>query len=289
METGFMNRIIGLVIALVVGGLLVGGLLIPTVQGMTETEKTQINEGANYALYESGDTHVITFTETTMITDGIAQPLPDTSVYGAATVVYGTGGIMRIDSSGTLRFWGYISGDAVADRSMGAATNVTLTISDDGSIASSGATIDRGFSGLIMYPNPVGNYALSYNPYILEDSIIYGAGATNVGGINYGVTWTGDIEGVEVTSIYPPDQEITGTVVNTTNPVTNLLKVSSVVISDATADADFTYTYFFAPKEISYLNPIQLDATQIALFGVISILGIVALVVVAANGIRNKY
>lgn len=288
METGFMNRITGLVIALVVGGLLVGGLLIPSIEGMTEPEKTIINKGANYALYELGETHTITFTADSMITDGVAQPLPDTSVYGAATVAYGAGGMIRYHTNGYLAWWGNVYGEG-SNRSLGPAVNITLNIDENGTLLSDGASTNRGFTGTVMYANPAGNLALSYNPYVVEDSHIYGAGATDVAGVSYGVMWDGTVSEITVSPTYPPAQDFGEVTVNTTNPATNLLKITSVVIPDTTAGADFTYTYFFAPKEITYDNPLQLDATQIAMFGVISILGIVALVVVAANGIRNKY
>lgn len=272
-----MHKIIQASIFAVIGILVFAALLIPVINGATDTEATINNKGAKYALYETGETHTITFTADSMITDGVAQPIPDTSVYGGATIAYGEGGFIRISYDNNLYWWGSVGGSG-SQRYLGPATSITITIDDTGRLDTTGASTNRGFGGTVVYPNPNGNLALTYNPYVLEDSHIYGAGATTVGGVSYGVIWDGTISEITATGTYPPDQEFGDITVTTTNPATNLLKVSSVVIPDVTAGESFTYTYFYAPATLTYDNPgyVGVDASEI--LGVVPLVLIISLI-----------
>lgn len=282
------NRYIGLIIGLVVGIIMIGSLMVPVLSAQTSETKIIENEGARYSLYEVGDTHTITFTADSMITDGVAQPLPDTSEYGSATVLYGTG-IFRYHSDGNIRFWGVLSGSDV-NRSLGSAVNVTITIDESGTAlatSSDESVIPREFSNTVMYANPAGNYALSYNPYVVEDSTIYGCGNTVIEDTTYTMSWTGTVEGITVSWVYPPDQEIGTIEYNTTSIATNLLKVDSIVIPIESAGGDATYTYFFAPYEVEYDNPEYIGSDNASLVLVIPVIFIVSLVIFAVRFINR--
>lgn len=268
-----------LIAAVVLAAIMLSSMLIPIVSSSTSTEATITNEGAKYSLYETGDTHTITFTSDSIITDGVAQPLPDTSLYGSATIVYGTG-IFRYHSDGNVRFWGVLaSGDV--NRSLGSAVNVTIAIDETGTATATStdeSVTPRNFSGVIMYANPAGDYALSYNPYVVEDSTIYGCGNTIIEDTTYTMAWTGTTEGITVSWVYPPEQEIGTIAVNTTDVQTNLLKIDSIEIPIESAGGGATYTYFFAPKEITYENPDYAGESESTLLGVIPILVTVGII-----------
>lgn len=275
------------IIAVFVGVLVTATILVPVVGGFTDDEVTVENEGARYSLYELGDTHTITFTADSMITDGVAQPLPDTSVYGSATVVYGVGGVIRVAPNG-ITWYGSISGQG-ANRYIGSLESTTITIDAEGRTTAVSGSNERGLNGSIMYPDPKGALALSYNPYVLEDSEIYGAGVTNIEGTYYSLYWSGTSAGVTAEPI-PPNSHVLGdSVVNTSNPYTNLLKINSVVIAGDTADADFTYTYFFAPYKVVCDNPNQLDnGTYTALLLILPVLMFVACALLAVRAISGR-
>lgn len=280
------TNVLTLIITMVVGIIMTGALLAPIISDNTDTEKTLTNVGANYSLYEAGETHTITFTTDSMITDGVAQPLPDISRYGSATIAYGEGGLLRLASNG-VSWWGNISGEG-SSRFIGSASSTTITISDAGACTATGANNSRSFSGTIMYANPSGNLALTYNPYVLEDSTIYGCGTTTVDAIAYGIYWSGNVSEITANAIVPPTQTFGTIETNTTNTTTNLLQVDSVVIPNDTAGTDFTYTYFFAPKEITYDNPNYVGSENAAILGAIPIVVIVAILMLAVGAIAYR-
>lgn len=281
-----MDNYIKILVSVLVGCLLVG-VMVPVIGSMTSTEATYTNHGSAYSLYEMGDTHTITFTADSMITDGVAQPRPDTSRYGSATIAYGSGGLIRLVSNGGIQWWGSVSGEG-SNRYIGPSTTTTITISETGVCTASGDNNSRSFSGTIMYANPSGNLALTYNPYVLEDSQIYGCGTTTVDAITYGIYWDGTVEGITANAIVPPTQNFGDIIVNTTNPYTDLLKVDSVVIANETAGENFTYTYFFAPKEITYDNPQYVGVTLSSILDLLPLLAGVCLLMIGVAYFINR-
>ena len=297
METGFMNRITGLVIALVVGGLLVGGLLIPSIEGMTATEKTFENEGSPFMLADSGNHTIIIGMDAnsniTITTDGETDIVPDLSLYGSATILYAEDSFIRLLSNGNVMAYGKTSNSTYDNATLGnASTEVTITIS--GTTATfdvSGS--DRTIDNVQAFIAHEGTYALTTTPYIKDDSVIYGAGLTPSGGISGALCFYGTIEDITAKGLWPSGRIAKIDTINTKDiaEYVGLQEITSVVLAwgDGAYDQSATYTYFLAPASITVDLSHPMTPTQIAMFGVISILGIVALVVVAANGIRNKY
>ena len=295
METGFMNRITGLVIALVVGGLLVGGLLIPSIEGMTATEKTFENEGYYYMTDLNDQSITYVFDGSTWTINGI-QATIDTSEL--TTIVAANNVIIRAN--------GYLRGSSNINL-----TSLDITVTADGitGYGMNGSTRhDINLSVAVYYcavTTPT-DYVLSkYNvpTYLNENSQIladgqsaYKSDASAVfrieGSIADGFTVTPAMSSITITDVVCNYSAVAG--------YEDLFKVESITFnsvfnngtpadpSDDITQAQ-TYSSYVVPVEITAEKTQQLDATQIAMFGVISILGIVALVVVAANGIRNKY
>lgn len=306
METGFMNRIIGLVLALVVGGLLVGGLLIPSIEGMTATEKTFENEGYFHLnKIESTDTktYTISWDSTNagiLEINGVEVPVVDTnagtflqySIFATETDMIRVG---TTDGTGLSLAWVQIRGGQIAYATT--STTFNATISGGTLTATFGESDTRTATYTTAYiidETGTGPYVMkksNESAYMLEDSLIYSVGFTNPG--IYRVS--GNIMDIDVTVLQSGTETVT-----VSNETVTYSQVSGYVglylFDKVTFDADVngtvttaTYSYVIVPAKVTAELSQHMDATQIAMFGVISILGIVALVVVAANGIRNKY
>lgn len=284
METGFMNRIIGLVLALVVGGLLVGGLLIPSIEGITATEKTFENTGYYY-MTDVGADESYTY-------EFVSTPSKAWTVNGEAlTFPEGAYNVIVTDEH-FVRSNGQIEGNSIA--------SMTVTVTAEsitGTYTAAGVSHDidwavDGFYGAV----PTKDSFIMTDPdgttYVNSDTEVIGFGISNLSGQYPIFHIVGDMENVTVTS---PDTTVTidNIAINKTavGGYIDLYKFDSITF-DATKGANtatITYNRVILPTEVTAELSNHLDATQIAMFGVISILGIVALVVVAANGIRNKY
>ena len=311
METGFMNRIIGLVIALVVGGLLVGGLLIPSIQAMTATETTFENEGYYHMTHLNADDeytlfwdHTKPYEVTVNGTDVIPLTVP---AYAAVTILGSDAFCLRfLNTPDNPRIqmyggtgWGY-GGSQGYDFSvtLSGGTLTLMNTAETSPFTASGDAPDK----LYAITNNTGEYVLkkaTTPAYMLGDSsLIVLCGVTDSpvatpaiyadGTINGGLNYTLFRPSGQVDTAVFSNETITAADVNGYTGLKSLEKIEfDVTLTEGTVEP--TYTYFIVPASVTAEKTQHMDATQIAMFGVISILGIVALVVVAANGIRNKY
>lgn len=314
METGFMNRIIGLVLALVVGGLLVGGLLIPSIEGMTATEKTLENEGYLKMTSIAADdttTYVIEWDVTTpnvMTVNNEPVELNLANAPAGVSVIFDNDWGCRANvTNGAITSISYIPN---AGNTTVASSTLVCTLSEGSMTLVADGTTTRTEDYTVAYiPNANGAFVMKNSTttaYILEDSELIGFG---ISAVNYapsgsgqrGIIFDGSIEDGITPNIWRPPTDTTSTItdveINATQDgkyigiykLSNITMVFNHVDEDQTAQTNLTYSYFLVPSSVTAELTQHLDATQIAMFGVISILGIVALVVVAANGIRNKY
>lgn len=314
METGFMNRIIGLVLALVVGGLLVGGLLIPSIEGMTATEGTITNDGyfhmqkitaddtTEYTLFWDKATDTFTLNGNVVDIGDHSQFNNDLGVSIAMTDLsvsrYVTGVRVQTWVSGIGGSFGYSGSTMTINFNNG---TETITV-DAGLETESSRTATYEYAYFISNEGSYEMKDKTKTAAVLSDSEVYAVGVTYIDNSTNPDTpvlsvlkMTGNASNVEFSAIYGlqsaptfNDVEIHKTANAQYVGVYDLEKVTATVTYDS-ADTDITYSYFIVPAEVTAEKAQHMDATQIAMFGVISILGIVALVVVAANGIRNKY
>lgn len=284
MEIGFMNRITGLVIALVVGGLLIGGLLAPTVAGIQDTvgnKATVTNTGINTAPIEYWDGEAMEYewdyvNKVLTLND---EPLTLT----ANQMLFGTD---------TFTIW--------------TRANATARL------AALGDTIDVTNSDFSAVINADGTYTLTRGSTVYEGTITWGIYQDENGSANL-------VQGVRSSAGYKTstadDVIILGNLYTTGENDTyyayrngeltvdeQYADVSSVTISKTLIDGytdiytttitvnvgeeSFTPYYAVVPKEV---HGHETAGPAYVMFGVIVLLGIVMLVVVAANGIRNKY
>ena len=279
-----------LVLSLFVGIILTASLLAPVVSEASATTSTICNEGMRMSLAD-GEAHTITFSDTEIITDGVGQSLPDTSVYGSALIMYGnysetSGGFYRLMSYGQLYYWGTV-GSTGGARSLGDFRTATIEIdTNNAATATNSGATSRVVSNVVLYPDPAGELVLTYNPYVLRDSPIYACGYTTVDGVDYGLSFEGTASAVSVSSIYPPS--IVGSVtINKTNVVTDLYQIQNVAIEDTTANATFYYSYFVAPYEVTYTS-YAAGLGYASLLGGVTLIILVSLVVLAVPRIRDR-
>lgn len=304
METGFMNRITGLVIALVVGGLLVGGLLIPSIEGMTATEATRTNTGAYFTTPDGGEHEIIISTDT-ITYDGKTCIYPDLGLYGSATALIGSDWFLRLERSGSgVSF--IVAGPNQQYDNLGNSTNGNLTITINGeSVNMTGPTNTIAKSTLQYTIADKGDYVLSHKPYVLENTTFIGGIRNNTGNGDIFEIVSGtlnDPAGISTTSCrcYSNDLGL-GAVssseytINLTPVAENLKKLAQIdqtaeiTYTGGTATANITIDYVIVPAKIVYDNPSYIGNTNAVIMGVISLLGIVALIVLAANAVKNKY
>ena len=297
METGFMNRIIGLVLALVVGGLLVGGLLIPSIEGMTTTELTYINVGSPYQTTDTEDaeTHTIVISKDdggnlVITTDGKTDTLPDFSLYGSATILFAENTFIRLTSAGAVNVYGSTNASTYGNASIGTASAenpITITIT-----GTTAAITTYTINNVQAYIAPEGPLVLSKNPYVHENSTVYVGALNTIAGTGIAFVLYGPLDDLIKKGVWPNGRGIGEVTVNLENKTTDLYKLDRIT-AEATNDGNvfgtMTINYLLAPKEVVYENPAYIGSTNAVIMGVVSLLGIVALIVVAANGIRNKY
>ena len=309
METGFMNRITGLVIALVVGGLLVGGLLIPSIEGMTATEKTLENEGYFHMEKYGTDTDLtITWDHTNpkKINVNGDDFEPNTPLNQWVSVAIGDNWFFRYADGGAntyvqVTYGGanYLSGSVTAGSDViVTCENGTATLKQySGDTVTNTQTV--AYTEIYAISGDSGSYVMKKSTetaYMAGNTEFIGLGQTGMGETGRAVLKvSGNVDDgatVDVIASTPAGATVSDIEVNVTSLTDYIgFALSTITFTLAVEGTDYpaTYSYFIVPAKVTLELSQHMDATQIAMFGVISILGIVALVVVAANGIRNKY
>lgn len=289
METGFMNRIIGLVLALVVGGLLVGGLLIPSIEAITTTEKTFDNSGLYYMENPTESITVSFLGDSQWEING--EPLVYTSI-GATNII--------VTNDTFVRNIGQVRGANYATWTDAELTIGNGTITGTATVNGNSTAVSWAYDYVYVATNEKAANIMKSNAadsYIKADSEILGMGLSTVkdsSGNNNTVEFKIVVEDLTATVtttnqyVTVSDVQVNATAVDGYKDL-YLFKSVTFTATWGTYTTAVTYNIVIVPSSVTAELSQHLDATQIAMFGVVSILGIVALVVVAANGIRNKY
>ena len=308
----FMNRIIGLVVALVVGGIIVGGLLIPSIEAMTTTEKTLTNDGY-YRMEQVTESHTISWDHTAPKIITIDDVNKDMSALDFSqwnyTIFGGYDFLMRMSNAGIQV---YIGQDGATNTFLSANTtngnDITATItttSAEFNVTNAGVDVvsqtitltddtyiidDSG--SYVMKTRESGAYVKDESSIILLMGITRTYGTNDVslfasGTVEDGLTYN-LYRGV---ATYPATIESTtfDATENTTYKGVSQLTKITIVVEQNSAEYNFVYSYFLVPYQVTAELSQHMTTTEIAIFGVVSLMGIIILVVVAANGIRSKY
>ena len=296
------TKLIPIVLTLVVGIILAGSVLVPVLNDYGDKEKTLTNLGMPFAKTDDAN-HTITVDSDGITVDGIDI---DLSLFPGNfpnySIVYSEHGFIRWDKTNVMYSANKEEGSSAVIAQFDCATNtVTIAINGtDATISSSDATVvTRQISDVICYIAPEGDYRLSLNPYVTEDSELIAGGITVFTNplVNCYIVWNGTIE--EITAqILAVGGGYTATLgdvaVNTTAIHTDLSKIDSVTL-DVTLSKDSTdsnvvasYTYFVVPATIEYTNPNYVGDTNSTLLATIPIMVIIALLMVAVGVVARR-
>ena len=323
----FVNKITGYVLALVLGAILVGGLLIPTVQGMTETEKTFTNEGyytmdaiteetARVIEWEKATPNILKIDGTDLDMSWTDQSKSYTLIGSEEMVLRyerganNTAGLQLFSTTAGATYISFHSNSSsdAGDKVTVTLTAGTVTFVTNGTNPFNKTVSNIGTDAYVINPTNSGDYALVMKKadipaHLNGESTIRFIGVSVTSGPNgialYGIGSLDDgmtlstiytnttVSDVSYTNLEAFDEAVDGYL--------NLYSLDKYTFTINYTDNgtpktfDATYSYFLVPAEVTAEKSWHLDTTEIAMFGVISILGIIMLVVIAANAIRNKY
>lgn len=288
MENGFMNKIIGLVLVLVIGATLVGGLLAPVVSGIQDTvgdPVTKTNTGPNDIKYSIVENSEISITNGTNVTVDGATITRTSDVAYLFCTDNAFGWLSQTNSLIFIAGENYAANTTIALDSTKSATisaaNGTLTISTGGN------TYTSAYNWLLV-PSSNGEYVqvltLNNRNYYLDDSkdVIILGGDYNSGELDtFYWYYNGETkaQGNKTISVAFEKSLVEDTIdIYSGHPV--------VTITEGENSESFTPYRTFVKAEITGHAP---SGTYYVMFGVIGLLGIVLLVTIAANAVRSKY
>lgn len=289
------NGILEIIVTVTIGIIFIGSLLAVTINEYSTSTAVYENDGVPYAEYD-GEEHTIVVsydgTKTTITTDGKVCETPNFTLFaGGASIVYGSDAYIRLNGLGNIRAFS----DNFYAVNATAGNDVTIVLTSTNAAITVGTTTTDVPITPLAYIASEGEYTLSTSPSVAEDSIII-AGTTALTGSDYiSFLANGTIDDLTVGNAYsklPTGITITDTeaVVNTTEVVTNLVRIDSVVFTATLSDSSTetgTYTYFLAPKEIQYDNP-QYVGDYGGLFSAIIIIAVAALLLIGVRAITGN-
>lgn len=299
------KTLIGAIMAAVVGIILLGSLLGPTITAYNEPEREVTNTGS-YFTVPDGEDHTIIVKADSITYDGEACIYPDLSIYGSATILIGDGWFCRLanESQGiqfvvagpnqTYQNLGYLGGTI---------TDVTIAISGTSATFDNGISTPSTRTDLEYTIAPSGDYVLSHDPYFIEDTVFIGAirnmqqqhdifeivageftdpeniSAEGCRLYNFSTTSTTTLESSSV--VVSADSLAGG----------NLYKLDvmtqSFVLGDDT-EGTITIDYIIVPEKITYVNPDYIGDSTSAMIAAIMVLMIAALVIGAVAFLRPR-
>lgn len=296
------NKLIQVVIAITVGIVVLGSLLVPVITEASTTEKTFTNNGY-YNLVKIDDT-----TSTTMVwdasdgdhvsVDGVDIDIPTT---GRLTLLGSDAICVRINSASQIQVYGSYNGSQ--DYKAISSGTATFTIASGVVTVNDGTTknFDLGNDAYLIAPaNVESDYVAvmkisNENAYLLSDSEIICCGITvsNQYKQSIGIFGKGTVEDMEFSTFYvgtdySGDTTI-GTVTTHAETLSNYVNLYSLdkftftLSYNEGSTSDVTFSYFIVPSKVIAEYSQHLDTTEIGLLAVIPVLMIVAFLVFAVR------
>lgn len=292
------NKIIGITLAVFVGVLLVGGVLLPVVDSATSTEKIFKNDGYYHmSKYETDTAITVEWNYTApdkIVVNGVSYSIPTGGPYSVVA------SDVAIRSDGTTFcqvITEYQTSAAMVSES--ATLNVTFI---DGTMT---VTEFNNGESLTPYTKPYtsiyviddsGPYVMkksTESAYLTGDSEFFGCGITNIFGNNMMLNVSGSIDdGATVTQITTANQLTYSDIVVNSQSVdkyNGLYEISDIVFtaSDGENTQEVTYSYFIVPYKVavSVDPPITgASSTLLATLPIIALLALISMVL-----IRTRY
>lgn len=307
------NKLVQVVIAITVGIVVLGSLLVPVITEASTTEKTFTNEG--YYTMDQLDT-------TASLTMVWNSSNPDAVTIGDETVdmsfaTVNLGYTIVGSDNFAIRFTKTTNGTIIQGFgseyfNQGSGTIVTITI-ENGSVSahtnradiSGGLTTTYTYSSSAYVINPDGDGEYTYvmknastSAYVNGDSMIHFIGATNVsssgtvavygeGTLDDGI----DLETIGLRNVSTATYSTptaTYSAVSGYDDLFSLDKYEFTITYDGTSSYDATYSYFIVPAEVTAEKSEHLNTSEIGLLAVIPVLIIVALLIVAVRTFSGR-
>lgn len=285
------------ILAVTVGIIMIGSILAVVISGFDSETLTYTNEGIPYAtMDEDSHTIVISYdgTDYSITSDGESTEVPDLSLYGSATIVYGSDGLVRLGSNGYVR--GFTT-SGLGGLNVDEDTPITVVTNSDGATISDGATTLAYPFTPSHYIAVSGDYVLCQNPRVTDDTVIL-AGITSYNSYVETIAWygTGTIEEITASVIYASltDSKTVSSVsaeVNTTAITTDLVKIDSIVFTAELSDSSeytATFSYFLAPMTITYENAMYVGDGAAGLLSAVMVVSILAVLMVAVKLVKGR-
>ena len=280
----YVNKITGFVVALVLGAILVGGLLAPTVAGIQDNvgnKVTVTNTGINTNPIEYWDGEAMEYewdyvNKVLTLNDEPLTLTANQMLFSSSTFAIWT----RANSTARLA--------ALGDTIDVTNSNFSVVINSDGTYTlTRGNTVYEGTITWGIYQDENGSANLvqgvrsnaGYKTSTADDVIIlgnlYSTGENDTYYAYRNGELTVDEQYADVSSV-----TISKTLIN------GYTDIYATTVTVNVGDESFTPYYAVVPKEI---HGHETAGPAYVMFGVIVLLGIVMLVVFAANAVRNKY
>lgn len=310
------NRFIGLIIGLVVGVLMIGSLLVPTITDATATEKTFTNDGYFRMTHYGTDTDVtLTWSAEdpkTMVVNDVAVPIGYDVVNGQVTIVADTTFIGRLNTTSTGVSFSFIGTGGGTHTATDSATytfsNGTATIINV--VDGQSTTYTSSYSDIYV-PSLDGEFIMKKydeSAYVNEDSEIFAYGLTRIKNSSgtipspgAGFEFSGSIaDGIEgriwrgVDNVTVDNEQINYTA---NNKYIDLYQFDSITATatyhetsgeeEITTDTTVTYNYLLVPYQVTAELAQHFNTSEIAIIAVIPILFVVSLVIFAVRFINR--
>ena len=244
-------KIISLIIGLVTGILLLSGLVFPMVSYSAAEDLTIKNTGAYFTTPDEGE-HTIVITEHTITFDDKVCQWPDISYFGSIALMAGEDWCLRVDTynPNTNNARALLAGpphlfDVLLFIGPSYPNNtLTITISGDDvtfiPVVEGEASSERTREGLLYTIADKGSYVMSYKPYLLEDTPVFGSIRNNSNSANADIF-----------------ENVSGTIGDVSNMTATALRLFKGSATPSTGD--FTDNVFTADAENVTTNLYKLD------------------------------
>lgn len=295
------NKFIGLVIGLVVGVLLIGSLLVPTITDATATEETFTNTGY-YRMASTTDEMVIRWTPSedpfTINVNNVDISIESLKqyAYSSYSMAFSDDFIVRYyyetPTTQSIQLW---NDNFRAGINTSSTYTAIITINSEGvsytTTNPEQSTISLSHSGDYFIINPDGDYIMKYrdeSAYLLKDTtIFYAGGLSPVAPSTYtSIYIEGTVDDYTVTPL------ITGATVSNLGASYSSIDgyVDLVAVDKLTFDTEYnaaernqTYNYFLVPYQVTAELSDHLNAGEIAMIAVIPVLMIASLLIFAVR------
>lgn len=300
------STIIGIVVAMVVGIIVAGSVLMPVLDDVTATEATFKNDG--YFTYDAvtDDTDVtITWAvadPSNISVNGVSVAMPDAqsnwTIVGSENFTlrfYRNATVTGLQCYGTS---GYISGNT----GTAGLSTVSVTVSSSAMVVTAGETTrsyTMGTHGFVVNAKGDGALTLKYSnqsAYVMGDSEVYLCGTTFVTGSGtndfVGLFGYGSLDdGMTMSAFYGNTGSNTvsfGDVTATYSSVNGydglyLLEKFTFPLTQNSATVTAIYSYFVVPTEVTAEKSVHLNDGEISMLMVVPLLIIVGILMLAVR------